>query len=164
MNPVVWWEPWRASREHTFREVRSTGWFGWAFWARVLIVTSLLTSAAIAAILIAYPGTALPWPQIAGVLLTTPPFIFIAGSAQLLIPVRVEVRRDRIMISQGQGSSLLKPERIRRAEISTDDRGDWLEIEYTTTRGTPRNRRVLLSNRVDLATLARLLADLTRPA
>jgi hypothetical protein len=134
------------------------------FWARVLIVTTLIAAGTIAAILIAYPGIALPWSQIAGVLLTTPPLLFIAGSAQLLFPVRVEVRRDRIMISQSQGSSLLKPERIRRAEISTDDRGDWLEIEYTTTRGTPRTRRVLLSDRVDRQTLAQLLADLTPAA
>lgn len=164
MNPVVWWEPWQASRERSFREVRSTGWFGWAFWARVLIVTSVLTSAAIAAILIAYPGTTLPWPQITGALLTVPPFLFLAGSAQLLFPVRVEVRRDRIMISHGQSTLLLKPDRIRRAEITTDDRGDWLDLEYTTTRGVPRTRRVLLSDRVDRQTLAELLADLTRAA
>ena len=119
---------------------------------------------AIVVILIAYPGIALPWRQIAGVLLTTPPFLFIAGGAQLLFPVRVEVRRDRIMISHGQSSLLLKPERIRRAEITTDDRGDWLDLEYTTTRGTPRTRRVLLSDRVDRPTLAELLADLTHAA
>jgi len=163
VNSVVWWEPWHASRERSFREVRST-WFNWMFWARVLIVTTLIAAGAIAAILIAYPGIALPWSQIAGVLLTTPPLLIIAGSAQLLFPVRVEVRRDRIMISHGQSSLLVKPERIRRAEISTDDRGDWLEIEYTTTRGTPRTRRVLLSDRVDRQTLAQLLADLTPAA
>ncbi len=163
MNSVVWWEPWQASRERSFRELRST-WFNWAFWARVLIVTTLIAAGAIVVILIAYPGIALPWRQIAGVLLTTPPFLFIAGSAQVLLPVRVEVRRDRIMISQGQSSSPLKPERIRRAEISTDDRGDWLDLEYTTTRGVPRTRRVLLSDRVDRQTLAELLADLNRAA
>lgn len=163
MNSVVWWEPWQASRERSFREVRST-WVNWMFWARVLIVTTLVAAGAIAAVLIAYPGITLPWPQIAGVLLTTPPFLFIAGSAQLLFPVRVDVRRDRIMISHGQSSLLLKPERIRRAEITTDDRGDWLDLEYATTRGTPRSRRVLLSDRVDRQTLAQLLADLNPAA
>lgn len=163
MNSVVWWEPWQASRERSLREVHST-WFNWMFWARVLIVTTLIAAGAIAAILIAYPGITLPWPQIAGGLLTFPLVLFIAGSAQLLCPVRIEVRRDRIMISKGQSSFLLKPERIRRAEISTDDRGDWLDLEYTTTRGTPRTMRVLLNDRADRQTLAELLADLTHAA
>lgn len=164
MLPIVWWEPWKASCESAVTELRSTGWFGWAFWMRVLVVSTLLTAAAIAAILVACPGAALPWPQIAAVLLTVPPFLFVAGSAQLLMPVRIEVRSDRIMISKGQSTLLLKPDRVLRALITTDTLGDWLELEYTSTSDTTRAKRIRLSDRVDREALGRLLAELTRSA
>lgn len=107
------------------------------------------------------PGAFIPWPQIARGLILMPLVMFAYGSLLVLVPTRVTVRADRIVIGSGGTALAIPAEKARSTQIETDDNGQpRLVVSYISRRGVHRTIERAIALSVDLDRLRELLAAL----
>lgn len=84
-------------------------------------------------------------------------YVLVMALLQVMVPARVEVRSDRVAISQGQTATVIRPQELRAARITcfADDRVR-LRLFYLW-RGRLRTRTLGLAAGIDLERLCALL-------
>jgi hypothetical protein len=160
---IRWWEPYGETVKTSLSEVRTTGVLRAGFWIRVFLIATGTVGLLIAAMMLAYPGMWLPWPQISSGLVISPVAIALLMGLTLLAPQHVEVRHDWIQFTHGQSAFRIRAAHIRDIAVTQEENGVLrLRVTYEARHGLRRTRACVVAPAVNREALEALVAHLAQ--
>ena len=126
--------------------------FSPGFWLRPIAISAALLLFAILWFQSAYPGAALPIPQLVSGLFVVPLMMGLVSLIHLVIPRHLQVRKKCVQTSDG---IFIKAAQIDDCVLDISDlTRPIFVVRYTTRRGIDRELRSALSSRVKIDRLA----------